>query len=370
MIKFLIVVSFFVLSQNTFAQTCVTRTASTEVDEAVPGGNSPWITGNTSSSNNIYSTSASLPNIISSSRLKLTNFNFAIPANTVIEGIIVEVEKSISGNTTVTDKDIMLVKAGVTQTVENKATTALWPQADVTTTYGTSTNLWSNTWTAADINAAGFGVAISAQRTASSGPPITARIDFVRITVCYSLLVPLKIEHLEIFKTPENNAHILLKTSNEINVSNILLQKSMNGIDFFDFKNVKPKGLDVTQTTVYNVFDELIANGKTYYRFKIIDADGRFFYSDIKFVTITNKKNIFADASILNNTLQVIISNAPSVYSLNIFDFTGNKLFSKNIIATERITNLSYPLFLPNNKMVIISIQGTRVNFVKKLFLQ
>jgi hypothetical protein len=52
--------------------------------------------------------------------------------------------------------------------------------------YGNSTDLWGTTWTPADINNTGFGAVLSVFNTRSFGAA-TATVDFMRITVTYTL---------------------------------------------------------------------------------------------------------------------------------------------------------------------------------------
>jgi hypothetical protein len=362
----LILLSVFLITQNAIAQTCITKSPSTEADEA-NGGTSSWTLNNAATSNNVYDVSASLANSTSyTSRLKLTGFAFAIPATAIIQGISVNVERSISANVNVSDREIMLVKAGVTQTGTNKANATLWTTTDANATYGNSTDLWSNTWTPADINSASFGVAIAAQRNVNPGAPLTARVDFVSITVCYTTLVPLKIERFEVVKTIDNNANVLLQTSNEINVANLQLQKSNDGMNFYNLLNFNPKSGSIN---TYTVSDNLIANGNTYYRFKIVDLNGRFEYSEIRYITVSGKNNNIADVNFVNNKLDILICNKPNNYSLIVYDFNGKKYFSKNITTIKEITSLSIPLELDKNKFYIVVINGSGFKVSKKFFV-
>ncbi len=113
--------------------------------------------------------------------LDLTGFGFTIPDAAVIQGITVEVK--FAGSDTTDGVRARLLKGGSpvgnTQDIFGVA-----GQTDCSTsafrTVGSPTDLWGTTWTAAEINAANFGVRLS--KLGSIG---TSYVDSVRITVEY-----------------------------------------------------------------------------------------------------------------------------------------------------------------------------------------
>jgi len=127
----------------------------------------------------------------SSNELQGTNFGFAIPAGSTINGITVEIKKqAVSGTGNPTDVDVTILKGGVA-TGTNLGHTGAgngWLTAGGIDTYGGSATLWGTTWTPADINATNFGVQISC--TEWVGFPATAGVDFIRITITYTPPAP------------------------------------------------------------------------------------------------------------------------------------------------------------------------------------
>jgi Tfp pilus assembly protein PilX len=81
------------------------------------------------------------------------------------------------------DVTVSLLKAGAA-VGNNKASASTWGTTDSTITYGASTDIWGSTWTAADINAANFGVRFAAKNVAAASS--TASLDYVSITVNYN----------------------------------------------------------------------------------------------------------------------------------------------------------------------------------------
>ncbi|WP_427872173.1 gliding motility-associated C-terminal domain-containing protein [Flavobacterium sp. MMS24-S5] len=123
--------------------------------------------------------------------LQGTDFDFNIPSNATITGIQVTIGRySSTASSTVNVKDnvVSLIKAG-TVIGENKSITGSnWPISSTSVAnYGGSSDLWNTTWTPADINNANFGIALSASITRTSNNDITAYVDYMQITVNYTI---------------------------------------------------------------------------------------------------------------------------------------------------------------------------------------
>jgi hypothetical protein len=119
--------------------------------------------------------------------LKATNFAFIIPSAATIRGIKVEVVAAGAhfpdGTPIIADNAIRIVKGGVIGSSDRSNSTPWTTWA--TRTYGSSTDLWGTTWTASDINASNFGVAISAKSIYTPGT-FSAYIDHIQLTVYYT----------------------------------------------------------------------------------------------------------------------------------------------------------------------------------------
>lgn len=112
--------------------------------------------------------------------LKATNFNFTIPLDATITGITVEVERSATSLSALSDSSVRLVKGG-TISGDNKAAAGTWPTTDAYATYGSGVDLWGLTLMPQDVNASDFGVVINA----SAALAATLQIDHVRVSVTY-----------------------------------------------------------------------------------------------------------------------------------------------------------------------------------------
>lgn len=145
-------------------------------------------TGNVTASDNsrasvLYGTSTGF-----SDYLVGKNYGFSIPSSARIDGIVVEIEKSLSVSATCVDKSVMLTKDAASTVGSDKASGSAWPVAGAESfvSYGSSSDLWGTTWTPAEINASTFGVCIATNKTDATGS--NARVDSIRITVTYTIV--------------------------------------------------------------------------------------------------------------------------------------------------------------------------------------
>lgn len=117
--------------------------------------------------------------------LKVTDFDFDIPAGATINGIKVEVKRRADNSNHISDGSVRLVKAGVVTGSDKKITGSDWPTTDTYITYGSSSDLWGQAWSASDINDANFGFVIAALHD-NSASLRTAKINHIRMTVFYT----------------------------------------------------------------------------------------------------------------------------------------------------------------------------------------
>lgn len=121
--------------------------------------------------------------------LKATNFGFSIPTDATIDGIVVEIERSCDSSDPdfAIDSEVKIVKFNGTIGTENKADTVNnWPITDTYKSYGSSSDLWSESWSASDINNSNFGVVLSVLN-GNDGPELAySYVDHIRITIYYT----------------------------------------------------------------------------------------------------------------------------------------------------------------------------------------
>ena len=113
-----------------------------------------------------------------------------VPSGAVIEGVRATIfkRKSASGMGTWSDSAVFLIKGGAVQTGTNKATATAYTTSDAGETYGGPTDVWGLALSDADVNGAGFGVALSCGIAgAGFGDTDVPQINAVTVEVFYSL---------------------------------------------------------------------------------------------------------------------------------------------------------------------------------------
>jgi len=150
-------------------------------------GTIEWINPmNATTSDNVYADAFLLDFSPISHYLKATNFGFSIPTDNIITGILVEVEKrgdQDSPYVFIFDNAVRIVKGGVIG-ITDKSNGSVWSPTDTYISHGSSSDLWGETWTPADINNANFGFAISAKNISATSHR-HASVDHIRITVYF-----------------------------------------------------------------------------------------------------------------------------------------------------------------------------------------
>jgi hypothetical protein len=119
--------------------------------------------------------------------LKATGFGFGIPGFATITGVRVEADAWGAGSVgVVVDNQIRLVKGGAISG-SNLASGgfSVNTDSDVYKSWGGDGEMWGNTLTPADVNAATFGCALSFTNT-DAGATRTVQCDHLRMTVFYS----------------------------------------------------------------------------------------------------------------------------------------------------------------------------------------
>ncbi len=154
----------------------------TVVDDANVGFYAWTNPGNAVSSNDSYAVVNPGPALVITHYLKATNFGFSIPTGATINGILVEIERKTANYTYIKDNNVQIVKADGTIGTTNKADTVNnWPISDTYKSYGSSSDLWGETWNDTKINDIDFGVVLSAYVYYD-----IAYVDHIRITVYYT----------------------------------------------------------------------------------------------------------------------------------------------------------------------------------------
>ena len=203
-----------------------------------------------------------------------TNYGFTIPAGNQIDGIQVRITRK-EDNANAKDFRVRLVKGGVIG-ASDRISSFNWPSTNTTRVHGTSTDLWGDTWTIAEINAAGFGVAVAAQRSSNSATPIAARIDNLRITVYYSPPPPPLPVELVSFSAAMNTNSVSLnwETASETNNDFFTLERGTDREAFSIIATIDGNGNSaVAQNYSYTDILETPSASVPFYFYQLSQTD-------------------------------------------------------------------------------------------------
>ena len=101
-----------------------------------------------------------------------------------INGITITVESDELESGPADDDGIHIIKGGTASTTDRSHAVDLWPTSLNTQTWGSTSDLWGETWGASDINAVDFGIRIGIKQVSNDFARPT--IDYVQISVDYT----------------------------------------------------------------------------------------------------------------------------------------------------------------------------------------
>jgi aspartate 1-decarboxylase len=164
----------------------------TGADDASTGSNAWSNPGNITANDGSYATAGAGQNSSNAYHyLKATNFGFSLPSNAQIQGIVVGIKRLYSvsgGNANVGDNNVRVVKSnGSIGTTDRANTSPGWSTTERTDSFGSSTDLWGESWLYSDINSANFGFVLAVQANGATNGPggVTASVNWFTVTVYY-----------------------------------------------------------------------------------------------------------------------------------------------------------------------------------------
>ena len=341
-----ITLSFAVLSVS--AQIQGPLSGSTFSVLAIPGSSGVWANpANASSSDNVYSNFGNLanPGGTYTDYLVATNFGFTIPSGVTINGIVVEVERA-DPNFRTADYSIRIIKGGSLGATE-KSVGSGYPSTDSYQSYGNAGDLWGETWTFNDINAADFGVAIAAQRN-SAGGTTAGRIDHIRIFVFYDFIIlPIRLINFHVVKSG-NNVNIKWITAEEVDINHYEVERSANAREFTSIETVTSLNQFIQKT--YAATDKNPLSIKSFYRLKIVENSGVVKYSKV-IAFDPGKENVLTLYPLIwKKGTPLIISNFTNEkIEISFFNVNGQLISrsftNSNQIATDPLNKVNGILF-------------------------
>ena len=311
-----------------------------------------------------YSTSTAIFSLLggtsTSKYITLKDFSFAIPPLATICGIQVDITRYGSGLIslfgTVSDQSVKIIQGGVIGGTE-MSTGANWGGAPANTSFGGNGSLWGLTWTAADINSANFGVAMSVSfQAALIAVTLTANIDYVQIKIYYdNSLLSIPLQH---FSASRDEATDLLSwtvpSSNDL--AKFGIQRSDGSGKWSDLASVDA----VAPLMQYTYRDIAPLPGVNDYRLHLESLDGRDSYSSIQEISRSDYGlSVYPNpvASLIN------ISGKVAFRRVVVADLTGRTI---TVINTDGpVHDLQVPVAGLRPGIYLLQIDRTVMKWIK-----
>lgn len=316
--------------------------------------------GNAVSSNNSYATAAATASLFAANTnyLKVTGFSMGIPVNASICGIEVEVERSATNVglfTSVQDNSVRLVKNNVISGNNNRQNSD-WNTSDEIITYGSSGDLWNESWTAADINSANFGVVFSATINGLLSLLPTVRVDRVRIRVHYQIIVPLYFLNPKV-SLSNNMPEISCRIDNTENLESISIDRSE---DQSNWETIYKKTQGLAGNIHLKRFDSSAKNNIYYYRLKAISMSQRIWYSTIMRFSFADNESITFNNPVSDN----IYIRGKNILYVSLYSLNGNKLKEKTLTSPSSYFQWEASTLPPG--IYILVVNNMRHRIVKR----
>jgi hypothetical protein len=170
----------------------------------------------------------------------------------------------------------------------------------------------------------------------------------------------------------ENNVLVSWNVENEININRYVVERSTDGINFNEI-GFKP----AIQSLSYNWVDNSSLQNINYYRIKSIGDAGEILYS--KIVKVSIGKNGLSYFTIspnpVNETREVnidFVNISAGDYYLGLYDFSGRKVFSKNVSLqlNNKLINIKLIKSIPSGTYNLILSNNNDLKLSKKLFIK
>lgn len=277
-----------------------------------------------------------------------------------------------------------------TSTGVNTPTTNLSGNQTITLYYGandgvtdpTNLTICKNTYTATNawIDIGGSGATITSGNITSTSAP-SAFNSFSRFTLGNKVggINPLPIELLSFQATPVDHKKVLLEwaTASEKNNDHFEVERSTDGVNFEYLKPIKAYGNGTSTTKqTYSTPDTDPYTGISYYRLKQVDQDGKYTYSNVVSVNLTENEGTFTfypNPLKFNETLNVSLNVSKGEEVLVVlYGPDGKEVYSKVILTQQEGENV-YAIDLEgklSSGIYLVTATSKQAIYKRKLIIQ
>lgn len=350
-------------SSRCVSQCSVTSTlsGSTFLNNTGVGGSAWSSLSNVISSDNGRASNGVLLGVLASQNthyIVIKNFGFAIPTSAAICGIEVSIERRVVGllvGSSVRDNSVRLIKNNIISGAD-LAHSGNWPSSDGTQGYGGVAENWGNSWEPDDINAADFGIAISARLSAGLASLfLTAEIDQVTVRVFFNVVLPLQ---LNSFSAAENDGKVALQwqSTSGAEAGQFIVERSADGMHDWRLIAEGDSNTKADDKSMFRVTDNrpLPLN---YYRLRYTDQDGRVSFSQVVSVRmdrIGQTMKVYPNPVAGAGKINVVLSGNPGRVSIR--SIAGLEIPLQNYAQTPGGLSIQLPHLKSGYYWLIIAV--------------
>lgn len=169
-----------------------------------------------------------------------------------------------------------------------------------------------------------------------------------------------------------NKVKLNWQTASEKNNSYFEVERSSDAINFSPVLKLNSQNSNSTTLLSYNAIDDNPIDGKSYYRLKQVDFDGKYSYSSILVLNCTSIENqsptsitIFPNPA--TDNLSVNINGLQGQKSLMIYDVIGQEMMHKTIESSDAniLENVNIATFAKATYILRIDIDGELYQIIK-----
>ena len=320
---------------------------------------------NVSGSDNSVASAQSLVALLGSVQtqyLKVTGFNFSIPANSIICNVTVHVRRKAEGlnpGASIKDDVIRVVKDG-SLLGNNVAKQSSWPNNLTTESYSGGTSYWGVSLTPQDVNDPSFGVAISAELNTHVSAFPRAEIDHISMVVEYQPVstLPFTVEKFT-SNIQKNLVTCEWSMAEEEAGGRIILQQSTNNRDWKDLSSYTVS-VHATNTN-YKQANRLPAKGTYFYRLKTVSKEGKTTYSKTNSVYYTTNGEVKVYPTVAKSMLYV--ENVDPSDKVQVYNFSNQLVQTSTVAVKEGLIAVRISE-LPKG-MYLLKVGKTTKRFIK-----
>jgi hypothetical protein len=162
--------------------------------------------------------------------------------------------------------------------------------------------------------------------------------------ICQSIVLPVTILTFDAKYVAANNVKVSWSTTDEVNASYFVVERSSNGSDFAPVTQVNASE-STNPIHTYSINDQLynVNSNVVYYRLRIVDKDGKYNYSKIIPVKLDQPENSISvyPNPVDNFTIVNLYSDKSGNGMLRLIDESGRQILTKSFTVIAGNNNLT-----------------------------